>query len=106
MLLTALVAAEISQGPVQINAFQLTVDGSQPISCASAFTEPVRDSRASAWILVYWTGLNVSARAIVGHGTDTNGLLAEIKLDCDKEPSADLLNSVFRTWKRLQKTGR
>jgi hypothetical protein len=106
MLTIAVLSAAAAAQTIPVVSFPLTLDGKQPISCASAFIEPFSNSRPSAWVLGFWTGLNVNGGATVGAKTDTAGMLAEIQLDCSKHPSMDLQSSVLQTWSRLRAEGR
>lgn len=101
-LLTGL-ALYLSQPKI---VFPATVDGASGVSCATAFSRPVENSYISAWILGFWTGLNVNSNVQVGGTTDSRGVIGEIELDCRKTPSLDLLQSTFNTWSRLRKLGR
>ena len=44
--------------------------------------------------------------ALTGHSTDRLGILAEVKLECDKEPSSDLMDKVNTVYARFNKSGR
>lgn len=83
--------------------YQLSAGETSNLSCAAAFSGPIENSRPSAWILGYWSGLNVGAHANSGRGVDTAGILGEVKLDCDQHPSTNLVQSVWGTWARLRK---
>jgi hypothetical protein len=93
--------------PDTVPVFSLTYgDGNTPMSCAAGFLEPPSQTRVGGWILGYWSGLNVGQHAQVGHTMDTPALYAEVKLDCDKSPSTDLIDAVYHTWARMKALGR
>ena len=54
------------------------------ISCATWMQD---ESSGRLWIWGYWTGRNIEALKSVGSSTDSNGLVAEIRLICKAEPS-------------------
>ncbi len=81
-------------------------------SCASWQSTPAQKAQGDAWILGMWTGLNAmrssieKRAAVVGHSTDGLGVIAEVKLECDKEPSSDLMDKVNTVYARFNKSGR
>jgi hypothetical protein len=76
-------------------------------SCASWLANRTSERIGSEWILGYWTGRNVSAdvadgNGMVGSTTDTLGIIAEVKLVCEAEPSKSLLNAADEVYRRMQ----
>ena len=65
------------------------VRGAGAISCARWLAEPGVDADVGQWILGYWTGLNAYAGPDhnVGRSTDNFGVVAAVRLECQRDPS-------------------
>jgi hypothetical protein len=84
---------------------QIKVFGHGNVSCATAFAaENVSGTRA--WITGFWSGLNAGLNSPTGQATDTDGIIAEVKLTCDQAPSQRLFIATFDAWKKLSDAGR
>lgn len=61
-----------------------------------------------AWIKGYWTGLNAknSTNHMVGHDTDSEGILAEVEVNCRASPSLHIIDAVTLAYNRLMAEGR
>lgn len=76
-------------------------------SCATASSSLTADGSAVAyWVLGFVSGMNTDSGAMVGNGTDTNGLLGEVKLYCDAHPSASIFVATALTYRKLLKERR
>ena len=74
----------------------------EAVSCATAFSTEATENAVASWLTGYWSGLNVGRGLTVGNTTDANGILREVKLDCQKMPSATLHHSAHQTYNRLK----
>ena len=77
-----------------------------PVSCAAAFSSQATEEAVASWLDGYWSGLNVGMGLTVGSTTDANGIMREIKFDCQKTPTATLHQSAHHTYNRLRAKGR
>jgi len=77
-------------------------------SCANWTDDPAKQQEGQAWILGYWSGLNIQNRGIrnVGHATDGRGVLGEVRRVCLLEPSNELENVIVDVWVAMAKAGR
>lgn len=65
-------------------------------SCANWKFSPGNDFEGKAWILGFWSGLNVASRNhSVGDNTDGPAILAEVALICKAKPSITLQKAVI-----------
>jgi hypothetical protein len=71
-------------------------------SCATVFQAP-NSARTAQWIAGFFSGLNATRGGQVGAQTDVAGLSAEVKLDCDREPSRPLVWAAQATYQRLSR---
>ena len=70
-------------------------------SCASAWRpESVRSSEN--WLAGFWSGLNFERGAQAGRYTDFTGMVAEVRLICDKEPSLTLAYAAVQTYEKVR----
>ncbi|MBA3510396.1 hypothetical protein [Sphingomonas sp.] len=74
----------------------------EAVSCATAFSTEASENAVASWLTGYWSGLNVGRGLAVGSTTDSNGILREVKLDCQKTPSATLHHSAHQTYNRMR----
>lgn len=94
----AMQAAQEPSAPLGASVSMFGVGGE---SCATAL--PVeRRLETSAWIFGFWSALNSSHGARVGHSTDGDGVMAEIVLRCQKEPSLPLFHVVRQTYAEVR----
>lgn len=70
-------------------------------SCARSLT-PSTTYEGFAWVMGYFSGLNQAAKAGVGSSTDGEGIMGEIKIICDGEPSLSLIAAAFRVYERMR----
>jgi hypothetical protein len=70
--------------------------GSGRESCASWLQDRAHFVPGQAWIMGYWTGLNVAntENHNVGEKTDGAAILEEVRRICEREPSLDLMDAV------------
>ncbi len=72
------------------------------VNCATAFSSQATEEAVASWVNGYWSGLNVGLGLSVGSTTDANGIMREIKLDCEKTPNATLHQAAHHTYNRLR----
>lgn len=75
-------------------------------SCATWLSNEGQRAAGNWWILGFWSGLNVQSNGFVGHTTDTNGLIGEVKLYCEASPSTNLITAVTKVYLRFKAQGR
>ena len=79
-------------------------------SCTTWLTQNFEAGKA--WIWGYWTGRNIEGvflgggPVVVGHTTDQNGIIGEVQLVCQNEPSLTLTSAVSKVYKRFLDEGR
>jgi hypothetical protein len=78
-------------------------------SCTTWLTQDFEAGKV--WIWGYWTGRNIGAAVngvggVVGHTTDQNGIIGEVQLVCQNEPSLTLTGAVSKVYKRFLDEGR
>lgn len=100
MIYALLLAASTASLPKSIWAMGQGTD-----SCASAFRAE-NYSRTTEWVAGYFTGLNSGWGGSVGHTTDMYGIMGEIKLICDAEPSNTLIGAAARVYVKLKQQNR
>lgn len=74
-------------------------------SCATAFRSENYQGTAQ-WVAGYLTGLNSGWGGTVGHTTDLYGVMGEVKLICEAEPSTTLITATARVYLKLKKQSR
>ena len=75
-------------------------------SCANWV--PEREAEAEGWIFGFWSGINLASRTRrdVGSGTDGQGIIAEIKQVCRKDPSLPISDAITVIYNKLYLAGR
>lgn len=81
------------------------VPGGPNTSCATWLSNPSQFAYGRGFILGVWTGLNMKnpKSGRVGFSTDGAGIVAEVKLVCEAEPSVDLLVATMTVYNRFEK---
>lgn len=79
-----------------------TADTKTAVNCATAFSNQATEEAVASWVNGYWSGLNVGLGLSVGSTSDANGIMREIKLDCEKTPTATLHQAAHHTYNRLR----
>lgn len=92
--------SDLSDGQILVGVF-----GVGHYSCAKAWT-PQNNYASFTWVMGYVTGRNVADRALVGGSIDGEGIVGEVKLACQAEPSTDLTTMAERIYFRLKTQGR
>jgi hypothetical protein len=75
--------------------------GSGINSCAKAFADPVTERISVEWAFGYFTDRNEQTLAMVGQGTDSEGIVGELKLYCQNHPSDLFVTAAARTYDKL-----
>lgn len=75
-------------------------------SCATWLSTDAQRAAGNWWIWGYWSGLNVQSNGTVGHSTDANGVIGEVKLYCESAPSTNLINATTQVYLRFKAQGR
>lgn len=76
-----------------------TVFGEGNSSCAKAFS-PQRENLTFNWVMGFWSGLNAAANVSVGKDTDAEGIVGEVGLICEREPSKPLVVAAFEAYQK------
>jgi hypothetical protein len=66
-------------------------------SCATWVSQPADEIEGRAWILAFWSGMNAMGGndgRLVGHSTDVEGIIGEVRKYCGERPSAQLWSAV------------
>jgi hypothetical protein len=102
--ITGLCAANADDAKTPI----VTVTGIGRLSCAHWLSNPEIEAQGNDWILGYWTASNEDGpiNHMVGHNSDVDAILGEIKKICAQEPSTRLLEAVGRVYLQFQKSGK
>ena len=104
MLLFCLLLNLSQQAAAQVESFTFGI-GSK--SCANWKLNATNYVEGKAWILGYWSGLNVGAdvddkeRHMAGSKTDATAIWAEVSSICEKSPSLSLMQAVNAHYSRL-----
>lgn len=77
-------------------------------SCATWLSTPNKENEGSIWIYGAWSGMNFKnpENHIVGSTSDSNGIVAEVRAICSREPSTTLGSATLQAYNRLEKIGR
>ena len=75
-------------------------------SCGRWIANPSMDSSVKAWIMGFFSGRNSGSDANVGASTDADGIVGEVKLACQNEPSISVSTATWRTYERFRREGR
>jgi hypothetical protein len=75
--------------------------GSGISSCAKAFADPVTERISVEWAFGFFTARNEQLLAMVGLGTDAEGIVGELKLYCQNHPSDLYVTAVTKTYDKL-----
>ena len=62
---------------------------------------PENDVSLVDWVLGFWTGMNADAFK-VGSTSDARGIVGEVKLVCQAQPSTTLATATYETYQRLK----
>lgn len=92
-----LIALALAAAPIEPPSMYLYGVGGH--SCAKAMNGNYGAS--FIWVMGYFSGRNQENSNSVG-GTDGEGIMGEVKLICDAEPSTILLNAAHRVYQRLR----
>jgi hypothetical protein len=73
-------------------------------SCATWLSSPENERDGTNWLLGFWSGKNIEKKrdGTIGSNTDTAGIVAEVKLNCQTEPSQSLLNAVNGVYTKME----
>lgn len=83
----------------------IMIVGEGSVSCATAWRrENVEVSEE--WVAGFWSGLNLDAKAITGHTTDRDGIIGEVRLVCQRQPSANLLQATVTVYAAMRASSR
>lgn len=62
------------------------------LSCATWLQSQASEAEGSAWLLGFWTGMNANGdNHKVGLSTDALGVIGEVKLRCQTNPSTPVI---------------
>lgn len=75
-------------------------------SCATWLSNQTERAAGNWWVWGFWSGLNAQVAGNVGHSTDANGIIGEVKLYCDTAPSTTLISATNQVYKRFKAAGR
>lgn len=76
-------------------------------SCATWLSDSQMQMLGASWILGLWSGMNYAgSKHRVGHTTDAQGLVGEVKKRCLDVPSDLLLEASVLTFKEFERDGR
>jgi len=97
-IVVALPCSQVSQAQTQFG----TMFGLGRLSCAKWVNNRLTENEAVGWILGYWTGLNTfNSDPLVGHLTDGQNIVAEVRRACWQHPSQRILDVEFEIYKRI-----
>jgi hypothetical protein len=104
-LVTALVLLTASVAPGWSEPVK--VFGAGNISCAKWLTDAITEAHGGNWILGFWSGANtVNSNGSVGLKTDSEGIVAAVKLKCAQDPGAALFLVVAELYGEFERKGR
>ena len=72
-------------------------------SCAVSME---RSEARNAWILGFWSGLNVAIGADVGKTTDAMGIIAEVERFCSENPTVSMGMATAKVYVSFENAGR
>lgn len=99
----AVVASIALPASAQAQAFQAW-GGSD--SCATWQSDSAHREAGNWWIWGFWSGRNSGRTALVGRSTDANGVIAEIKLTCQAQPSMTIVQATIAVYERMRAAGK
>lgn len=72
-------------------------------SCALWLSNATQRTHGEQWLLGLWAGLNAGSPKthLTGQTTDAAGLIGEVKLVCQQEPSITLMSATFKVYYRF-----
>jgi hypothetical protein len=82
---------------------EVTTAGFGRSSCASWKED---EAAGTNWLLGYWTGRNIEGLRKVGTSTDGNGIIEEVRLICNAQPSLRLMDATTQVYQRFMSEGR
>ena len=102
-LVVAGVARETAHAQPTIEIFGIGM-----ASCAAWASDPKETTEGVGWILGFWSGLNIqnTEHPKVGSSTDGAGIVGEVRRQCEREPSVNLITAVKWAYDKLEKAGR
>lgn len=86
--------------PMQTAAF-----GGGARTCQAAL-EPVNYAASYAWLMGYFSGLNSGTGGTTGQTTNGDGIMAEIRTACQREPSRSLIDVAEDVYIHMREAGR
>jgi len=75
-------------------------------SCAMWTTDPRNEAVATFWIWGFFSGRNSGLNINVGRTTDGQGILEEVRLECQASPSLPIAAATMRVYERLRAENR
>jgi hypothetical protein len=81
-------------------------------SCAKWQSSRVEEIHGLNWLLGWWSAANqlnagyTGKPGTVGNSTDGMGVIGEVKLLCQQQPSLSLLDATSRVYRRFEDEGR
>ena len=95
------VAALVLAVATPVTAQKLTIHGIGASSCATWLSSPGTEAAGNSWSLGFWTAMNFYVERdapMVGTTTDTNGILASIRRECEMDPAETLAFAVVQVF--------
>lgn len=79
----------------------IAVFGQGGSSCAAAM-EPANYRYARIWVMGYVSGLNSGTNGQVGQTTDGDGIMGEVRLVCEGQPSLRLIDAAAKVYLNMK----
>lgn len=98
ILLGTLASKAAENDLVSWTAFGIGTD-----SCANWQSTDAHKTEGNAWILGFWSALNLAARvdAKIDADIDANGIWSEVTTACTKVPTGKLADAVLQTYDKM-----
>ena len=105
MIASLAMAAAIHAAQLPARPGYILGDGAQ--SCATWLGDAASENNGRAWIAGFWSGLNFTpGQELVGQSTDGEGIIGEVKLMCQQNPSMRLFFAVRSIHSRMTRDSR
>lgn len=103
---TAVVAIAALSFPAVAQEANVWVVGIGGMSCAVWISDPRAEAEGNAWILGYWSGVNMANDSSVGNSTDGLGIIERVKAECRANPALRVLSATSKVRAACREVGR
>lgn len=75
-------------------------------TCGTWVANPAANNEIRAYVMGLWSGRNTGLMLEVGHSTNGDGVVEEVRLVCRATPSLHIVTATIQVYERFRREGR